>query len=445
MYYGNINVLLFNRKFELVNNYELKDPKNKYGRLFGYKLDSTNYHFFFTNKKEKVIFIKTINTQKQQIIGKKLDFKFKKERLLGSFKYKAEFYFFSVLNKSSLLNLYKIKNNKIFKVKEFDFSAYKFSDGDYYTKLYNILSDSYSSTRMLMVIHKINNEVYNTLNIASKLNKFYRYNDKIYFTFDNSLRNTKIITIDMENLYSNMAFYDQATDCNGDTNIVSSNSFLFQEKLFQVALYNNGLCLQVRNIEKDSILEKINFNINDVFLDRSTTFIIKKPKLLLKQVIMQIESTKQFWKELSKTDLGIAVNLNNGMFELTLGGVKESMHYTGGGGITKYQAVGTAQNFGAGHNIAIPGSSLYSHHCNPIMYNYNKTDDNVTVFCRMLLDENYEYYKGEVSKNIYDRIRDFKKVNHRNMQTVSKIGAFYIFGYCNYWKEKYYLYRFRTD
>lgn len=340
---------------------------------------------------------------------------------------------------SSIVKIYEFNSNSISNTEQFDFSSYKFSNTSY-SKLFDVLNESTSPFQLTLKIHKIDNSNPNPLDLTTKENKIYYYNDKIYFTLDNDIKNTKLITIDLLDYSSNVKYYKQVNiDC-GDAIRVKSNSYLFEDNLFQIKGCKIEMCFQIKDFKKDSLRKEYRVRENEEITFRNTPLIQEGGTTIFTQDSeRELEKTKQVLRKISASDIGITVNHSQENIELTLGGFKEVQRSSGGGGMMM-TSPGTSISTPHG-TISIPPT----YHYNPTMYGYNTYTNTRSVYFKALLDNlNFNHIQGNVSENTYDKIRDFEDNNDTDMtsETIFKVDGYYIFGYYKKWENKYYLRKF---
>lgn len=436
-----INCLLFNKKYELLENYVTNRPESNFTTLLGYSADSLFYHIFFTNKKKNIFYTKSVNIADKKAEEKQLSIKLKNEKFLETISYKDKFYLITIKKYSSVMKIYEFSGNSISNNKEFDFTAVRFSNPGNLT-LFDILKQGNSN----LEITKIDNTNPNSLDLTTKKKKLYYYDNKIYLTFDNNLENTKIITIDLATYKSSFKYYSPViVDCDNRIN-VTSNSYLFKDKLFQIKGCKEELGFQVKNVSNDSVLKDYRVKDDEEITYKNTPLMQEGGTTIFTQGLeREIGKTKQILRKISASDIGISVYPSQDEIELTIGGILE----TNNSGVPVMPMAMPGTTISTPHGtITTPTRYYYNghiYHYNPVMYSYNKYTHTRTVYFKTLMDnKNFNHLEGNIMDNPFDKIKDFEDAIDDQIKsaTIFKVDNYYVFGYYDSTKEKYCLRKF---
>jgi len=436
-----IKGLRFNMNYELTDDFTTEKPINKYKVLLGHSANNEEYHLFFTNKKKNEFFVKSISITNKKSIGKQIPLKFKDERFLETISYNNKFYLLSIFKRSSKIKIYVFEGNNIASTEVLDFSEYKFSNTGY-SKLFDVLlSENNSPFQLNLKIHKIDNSNPNPLDLTTKENKMYYYNNKIYLALDNNLENTKLITISLKDYSSKVDFFNQMNIDYGDSYRIKSNSYLFLDNLYQVKGCKNELCFRIIDMESDSTIKEYRVKENEEISFRNTPLMQEGGTTIFTQGSeKELSKTKQVLRKISASDIGITARLSDNNVELTIGGFKEVQRSSDGGGMMMTSP---------GTTISTPHGTIRTaptYHYNPTMYGYSTYTNTRAVYFKSLLDKTeFNHISGEVSNNAYDKIKDYEEDNDEGMssETIFKVGNYYVFGYYKKWDKKYYLVKFK--
>ncbi len=422
--------LRFNLDYELIDDYSADKPINRFDVLLGHSVNSKGYHLFFTNKKKDEFFCKTIDISNKNGYGKEISLKLKGERFLESISYNQKFYLVTIEKKSSILNVYVLEGDAISNSHKFDFSAHKFSNFG----LYEVFLDKDKSFDFDLEIQKIDNSNPNSLDLTSKRNKIYFYNNKIYLTVDNSLSNTKVISISLDDFSSQVTFYDHPTiDC-GEAYLIRSNSFLLGGHLYQIKGCRNELSFHVTDLSTNVILKAYSVKHDEAITFSNTPLIQEKGN---QEKEMELNNTRQLLRKISTSDIGIVARLSQDKIELIIGGIKD-VQQGGGGGLVTSSGSTISTPFG---KVTTPSTNNY----NSTMYGYSNYANTRSVYFKSQFDKvNFNHVSGNVADNAYDKIAKYVANNNEGVtsETIFKVDDYYVFGYYGKWNKVYHLMKF---
>ncbi len=435
-----IDGLKFNSNYELISNVKYEKPKNKFKTLLGHSFDSNGYHLFFTNKVKNQFFIQSINenTKKSRLLPIKL----KSEKFLETISYKNKFYIVTIVKRTSILKLYTFEGNKMTKEMKLDFNESKFSKSRF-QKLFHVMLDKNNPPfESNLRIQKIDINNQNPLAITTESNKLYYYDNKIFLSLDNELNNTKLITINLNDYTSKINIFSQPkVDCENRVKI-KSNSYLFDDKLYQIKLCKEELSLQILDIKNSNIIkqyrtksdEELSFKNSSIFQEKSNEY-----KVFNKR---ELTNSKQVLRKISGMNIGVSVSRSNNNLELTIGACKIPQQGIPGNYDVKYENKNLTSSLGS---INIATSSINIANNSSTMFAYNNYLEKKSVYFKTLLDINsLNQIEGEVLKNGFEKIKNFEgEIKNKIIsKTIFKIKNNYIFGYYNKKDKKYYLRNF---
>ena len=446
-----INCLLFNKDYELTDEFTTIRPGRKFSVLLGYSITRNRYHLFFTNNNKKQFYIESINIPGKNSQGKQTNIKLRSERFLESISYKGKFYILTIKDLSSVLKLYVFEGDTLSQTGQFDFSSYKFSNTDYY-KLSDVFNGGTSVYRATPKINKIDISNPNPLDLTVNENKVYYFGDKLYLTLDNDKNNTKLITIDLKDLSSEIKFFDQIKTGCGNTLNTKSNSYVYSNYLYQVKACSNELAFRITNITNDSIMKEYRVKSDEEITFKNSPLMQEGGRSIFAQgKEKELDKTKQVLRKICADDIGISVRPLTENVEITIGGVMEVQ--VGGRGATMPMS-------SAGPSFSAPYGTVTTapvYHYNPSMYGYNMYTLTRAVYFKSLMDKiTFDHVEGKAPDNVYDKIKDFENglnnkmkdilfngdLNNATSETIFKVDNYYVLGYYNKYKHEYYLLKF---
>ncbi|NOU61922.1 hypothetical protein [Marinifilum caeruleilacunae] len=427
-----INVQVYNQAFDFIKSYRCKRPNGKYKHLLGHTIENDNYNLFFTNKRNKEFLVKTVNYNKEVSEEKKVPIKLSKEEYLEAICYKNKFYVLSRIFTASIYKLRVFEDCEMKICVEHDFS--------------NILPNKINSNVILDDLYdtpepvidsnfeKIVNGDPNPLDITSNDKKIYCHEDKMLLTFDDDDDMTLIVSIDLESFSLETKTFTHGGDVNNTR--VLSNSYLYDNKLFQLKVSKNELCLRIQDFKTEQILKEYRVgNAQDI--DFKNSSLIQAVGSGAGGREKELEKTKQVLRKLLSGAIGISVYPNKDILQLTVGGINEHVSPSTGD-------VLLAGLFGA---LAVPLASggKYMAVPNHTMYSYSSYANSRSVYFKSLLDRNsLEHLQGIPAKNPFDKLMKFANniETPPSTQTFFKVNNFYVLGYYIEEEKKYVLRKF---
>lgn len=394
--------------------------------LNGYCSDKT-YYLLFSNKYRNKFYVESVSLNTRNHNGSPLDLKLKEERYLETICYNGKLYLITIKKVSSFIKIYTIDKNRITDVHVLDLSGYEFS-ADLFSSLYDeFLTESWSEMRLMLDIRKLESNLPYPIEMVSDYNKIYLQNDNIVITLDNNIENTILIRINLHDFSFSVKSYMQGNISSFVSALVSSNSFLYEDILFQTIVDKNELYLSARNLKNDSIVCSFKMNRKDISgfnnspLWRTYGDGSNNNNSLLWKTFgwdflnfsskKEIKKTARFLRLVSFGNAGVAVFRQNDDLAVTLGGGKIAI------------SIGVSRMPLDAWEFYMSGKCPMSSDYIIEQYNY--------YFKTLLSTTNFTHVDGDVQPDINDLIwqenasLDFAP----SMPIVSKFGEYYLYGY----------------
>lgn len=426
-----ITALELDQHFKEQGSYKMPRPKVSFDNLLGYSTLNKEYHLFFTDDYREQFFIQTIDVDKQQDRSEISELKLLDEIYLESFSYRDKFYLITLIDNASILRLYEFIGNDIERETDYDFSGFQLGD-DTYFDLFGILQDLSDSFNQNNIMTKVAAGNPNSLEIASEWVKLYYFDDQLFITLDHNLFETQLININLAtNEYLFETYPKPVLQCGNA--LESSNSYIFEDKLFQIRVCKSGLKMQVTDLLSKQVLssygvaddETVSFKNSAVRQEGSTNIFSQgTDKELIK--------TDKILRKIANSQSGISAYRSDETVVVTVGGFKAVNHSNTGGGFS-FGGTEIASNTGA-----ITVTPTYNF--NPTMNGFGNYRSTRSVYFHSLLNkESYLHQEGEVLKNAFDNISTFEKetTDYITAETVFKVGNYFIYGYYDYEKWLY--------
>ncbi|GEM_PF-524016 len=385
---------LFDKNLILKSEIFCQSLPSSFKEFIGYQINKDgSYSIFYTNNSRKKLGELNIDFLQKSSVAKTLEFKLKKEAYVESISHKGIFYLMSASRGTSNVNFYLFNDGKISDKKTVSFDFLEEIKNGYLKKAYDFLVTKGFTQGSLV---KMDNKTPNAIETTSRPNKLYIIDNDFVFTFDNNRSNTKIISIDPS------TFELEKTSVNhpkidGESEFTNYNSYLYDNKIFQIKSSSSTMAFTVKDFKTQKLLKEIVLKKEDSITFKNTPIIQEGPAFIAGKRSREMEATSKFLRKISAGDIGIAVYKKDGQNRITLGSKKE---IRSGGGMMPMGGFGAVPMGGFG-----PVSVSF----NPTFFAYGGYSSTKTVRIDCLFNDNFEHLMGEISENIFDRIKTFEE------------------------------------
>lgn len=290
--------------------------------------------------------------------------------------------------------MYIVDNSLTFEKKTFSFKELKFLRL-HDTNNATVIMDAYDSFKAGNMT-KIENKNPNAIETTCAPLKLYQQGSKVIFSFDNHMIKTKLCIIDLENFSYTYKEYLQAAM--RDQSYRKSNSYIFDDKLFQIVSSNHKMEFKITDLETDKEIKKYKLTKQDSITFKNSPIIQEGGGILPDfkgDRTREMEKTAKFLRKISAGDLGISAYKARQGYNIILGGRVEVNR---GGGMMMMS--------GAAIPIASVGNITFSF--NPMLYGYNNYTSAKTTYINCLFDKSFDHLEGDIPENIYDKINLFE-------------------------------------
>jgi len=432
-----LNAQLFDKNFNLVQNIQAEAPDRAFTYLLGCSIKDDRYTLIFTNGSQDMFYCKTINFKDETSSGYQLPVELNKEVFLHTFSSNNHFFFLTLRVKSSVLKIYSFDDVDNFQAKEIDLSGFAFSNSIKST-LYDVICQRGVYAPTDSRFYEIDNTLPNPLDITSKTNKIYCFNNKLFLTLDNDFNKTTLITLDLKDYSSKVNTYNQGIVTCGADEKIKSNSYIYKNFLFLIAGCRNGITFLKYNLSTDSLIKEFRVNKDQEIYFKNSPFIIDgKRKIFAQDSEKILDNPELFFRKLCTGDIGISLYQTLLATEVTIGGFRQNDK--SGQGMTQGAAAGL---FG-GLALGLVYGIAYAN--NPAMFEYTSYAHTRSTYFKCLFDTiTFEHLDGEVQKNAFDKISDFLETlkTSATVETIIKMNDYYVYGYYDRKAKKYYLRKF---
>ncbi|MCI9844440.1 hypothetical protein [Flavobacterium pectinovorum] len=304
-----VNILKYNKSLFLKNQFtdSIKMAENR--SLIGHSIsdDGNPLLYWATNNLRNIRIIKYyLETKTFRALN--FDLPPTTEYIVTTYQKNNNFYMLCKERNKQHLLLYEFNNGKA-EAKMFDLSAIPFQNDKGQNLAFNIVIQYYP-------IEKMDSDNFNTLDKTIKKTKMFVLDDHIILTFDYSLKKTQVVdlnTLTTEVLEMN---FNQPVS---KTPSKTSNSFLYENKLFQIKAGKEHLLFDIKAFDSGKTLKSLTVSKKDTLNFKNSPFLLqindKKPQ--------EIKTTDKFLKQLSILNAGVTVAKNNKNVLVSVGGFAE--------------------------------------------------------------------------------------------------------------------------
>lgn len=383
--------LLVNSNFEITSEIETNKLPNYFRTFIGYQInDNQTYSVFFTNNNSKKYGILHLNFQEKKASINPLTFKLDRDELyLEGINFNGKFYLLSIQKKESDVYFYTfsehgdpLNNNRV----SFEFlNALSFNG--YPKKAYDFLVSKGITGGGSLV--EVDNQIPNAIEIAAVPNKLYTFGNKFIFTFDNDYLQTKVAIIDPLNFKLEVKQFSQ--DRSQKTIFDSYNSYLYNNKLFQVLASREVMVFTVKDFMTSDTLKKVVLKKDDPILFKNSAII--QEGTAFGNGTRELDETKQYLRKISQGKLGISAFYHNNNYHLTIGSYKETKGRApmGGFGVMPVMAIGSlTMSF------------------NPTYMAFGGYTTTKATYIDCLYNDKFDHVEGEIQNNVFDKIKNFE-------------------------------------
>lgn len=413
-----------NENFKVVDKITSENKKRKYKTILGSTLNKDDCMLFLSNSDQEKFAYVNLSFQDQTTIFQEFSLH-KGDNFVQSFSYKNRFYMLAINKNSKDILLYEFnsKNKKIERNKIDEKNNFLLTKNDQVKRIADVIN-KYGRR-----IQKFEKDTPNSIESVSSLIKMYLKNNEIIVSFDENLKGTQVITINIDK-----KTITKKTFMNPLSKIKSfrkkSNSFIYDDiitlisgdaNIFKMHIlkYSSGELIQEYAISKD---EEISFK---------NTPIIQTGGEYAK--FREFEKTSKFLRKISAGNMGVSIIKNNDDYQFTIGGY-----------VTRNSPGGAIPMMGMGAFGGIPLGSVsnVTFYFNPTMFAYNSFNTTKSTKIECLFNKHLEHIeKEERLETIFDKIKKHK-VSNISHETLFKYKNFFIQGYYSKLNKSYYLIKF---
>nr|WP_314839972.1 hypothetical protein [uncultured Flavobacterium sp.] len=423
-----VKAIQLDEKMQIVDSISSERPDTKtYSQMIGYTTNQENNALFWSSNNYKEILTAVYDFKNRKTSTKQHSLALKDEKILQKFSDKDFFYLLTVVKKSNDLKLYIFDKEGEYIEKKINLDAITLYNSEYMpSTLSEVLGENLLPFEAPFSLQNIAVENPTSLTDSAKKRKCYFQNNKILITLDTNIEFTQIITIDLKDFKVSEKKI-KTHDIQEDRMYLSSNSFYFDNKLYQLKSSSKLLYLTVNDLE-GNILKEYSATSSEPIYFKNSEVQLEGGDFGGKRVL---ENSSQFIRKINNLYLGLSIYSLGQNTLITYGGVSPAQQSAGGFGI----GMGQFGSMGVLFSVAV---------YNPVIENFNSYANRKVVKTDGLFDKEGNHIKGDLKPLAFDKIRTFfDEYKDVSSQTLFKTDAYYLGYYDNTTKE--YIFRKFND
>lgn len=460
-----VRAFLLNEKMKVTDSLKIARPENKYADIAGYNEYRSSPRLFWISENYKEIYSQYYNFENHSVSNQEYTLKLKDEKFVQYFSENNLFYMVTIIKESNILKFYIFDVDGKMSEKTIDFTGFRFLDeNNHKLTFYGILREFNAPLNAVISIQakatislqKISPKDMTSLTYSSSKRKCYLKNNLLTFSIDLSPNFTQLIFIDLNTFTATEKFITKPFVANEDGLKLNSNSFLMDNKLYQIKLSSTVMKLTIKSL--DDILLKEYTVAETESIDFKNSEIIQKGTLFSSENRI-LEKASQFLRKVNNNSCGVSCYSLRGNVLITLGGVSDIK--TGGGKMPMGGFGGfgptSFNGYGGVHYIpATPSTSFGYLYVNPTYDNFNSYKNRRVIYINCLFDKDINHISGELKPIAFDKIQDFlieddnhisatlfsNPENKEKSKTVFKMDSNYYLGHYDNEKKRYIIRKF---
>ncbi|GGF27211.1 hypothetical protein [Flavobacterium limi] len=417
-----IKAINLNEKMQITDSITAKRPNLKaYTNIIGYNSSNGNTRLFWSSNNYEAIFAQLLNPTSRETLTKEYKLLLKNEKVIQKFSQGDNFYILTVVKNSDIFKLYIFDSEGNYTEKMIATEGFHFFTLDYKkSDLYTAFSESLLPFEAPFSLQNITVESQTSLIDAAKKRKCYLNDKQLVITLDTNIDFTQVILIDLQSFTATEKMIKKQYLV-GDRKFLNSNSFYFDNKLYQLKTSSGIIYFTIKDLE-DNVLKEYFANSTKPIAFKNSEFFEQGGSLRGKRTLA---SSPLFILKANSLSLGLSCYKTGENTFITFGGVSE----------LKQSADQTTINeFGLTEDIVFSTS----------MEDFTSSSSRRVVKTEGLFDTAGNRIKGKLQPLASDKITAFfDKNNTISSQILFKLDDYYL-GYYDS-KTKEYIFRKFAD
>ncbi|MGB5983256.1 MAG: hypothetical protein WBG46_14035 [Nonlabens sp.] len=411
-------------------NYEI--PKRGHDNVIGHVFTKDNQvQVFYANNRYNKFEILDIDPMSRNSVIQEVDLKLKKQTFLHGFSYNNHFYFLTIDFNANFV-LFEF-DGASYTVSSFPASQLKYKESKTARSFFvnEALKSGSQSQTGNATVEILEENLPNSIEQVSTPSKIVKRGDKLFIIVDLDYQRTDIYEISLADKSMRVNSYDQPfSDFDNDSS-VKSNSYLHEDKVYQVMVSKEQLVWSVKDYDSKKELKKFTVQRDDDDIPFANTPITQLGGAY--DNYRELEKTKQLLRKMSNSVPGISVHRIDGQLEVTIGASKEVMN--AGLMIVSGIAAGAAGTVGNGNNFYV--DMTY----NPFFTSYYSDVNSKSVYVIGLFNDDINHMIGEISNNAWDKIESYVEDKEPYQEDIFEYRGKIYYSYYNREADQYILIR----
>lgn len=387
-----------NADFKVVDKMISDEKSRRFKILVGYDIiDENNYSVILTNTAKKSFLMLHFSFETKEVTSKEFTISNNEEFIQTS----------NINNRFQLITSSKTNDH---------INIYHFKDDELINNiistsgiiLVNYLGEAKSVTQILNSdVERFKENIPNTIENTSKKIKMFERENGVLFSINVNNDFTQLLYLDYSNYTAkNTSFDNPLLEINKGSK--KSNSYLNGDNVFIFSVAREEFSFEINSLSKNELIKSYSVN-KDQEITIKNTPIIQEGGIY--DGYRELDKTKQFIRKIYNGNIGVSVRKHENMYHVVLGGY------------VLQKSSGMMMPMGFGIPIASVGSVTIFY--NPALMAYNSFSNNKATRIESLFDEDFNHLSGEIPKNAFDKMEDFKS-NKNNGVTVFEYQDGYI-------------------
>ena len=412
---------------KILDSLRIENSNRDYENLFAKTYDGNIAQLYWVDDTKKEFLRQTIDfNSKESDFATIFKTSFKNQINIVEFSNNDIYYYVTLDKKTNIIHFHEFKNDGTYTDRQVDFSNEKFLSSDYkQLKFLDVVTqykgvDGTSNFTFEYIIP----EQVTAITFAASKRKAYLQNNTLVFTLDTNLNATDLIYFNLDDLSYTRKSINQPILTY--TYRMKSNSFLFEDHLYQFKLNDDSFILTVKDNENNLKTSLGTMNDEDI------SYAIGKVKSqgVNKTEYKEFESTNKFMRKFRNMKGGLTVYNYKDAKLLTIGAV--GLEDNAGKGIMIGGAAG-------GLVGGLVGALIMQATHSATMNNYDTYTKRNVMYFNTAFNNKFELVNIDIDELPLDKINTFiksqgKDISHINL--LFKNDAYYL-GYASKKDNKY--------
>lgn len=421
---------LYNSDKELQSQLVSEGLKRKYKEIIGQAVRANKVRLIQKNSKgtkfASILYDFDNNTTQEA----EYDLDTGRQVFLQSYSHGANCYVFSILKNSNLIRKWIFNVDGSVTKEDIDLTQELARNKVKSLNVYNLMQESQGFNSSVSMV-KIENNLPNTLEIATEQNKMYEYDGGFYWTLDEDEGYTVLFDFRTPELQPNLTFIKKPLPLSQSKDN-PTNSYLIEDKIAQIVSNSSMMHIEIKNLSTFNLVQEFKLEKDDPINFKNSP-ILQEGSVYSFGATRKMEKTSKFLRKIASDKNGLSLFKTKYGYRMTVGGVRTQ---GGGGGGMMMPGFG-------GLPIATVGAVTMSF--NPASFAYGSYGATGSTRIESMFDTEFKHIEGELTDNIFDRIDSYTERLKKKADNIFIKDGEVLFGNYDHRAREYTLYSFEND